>query len=173
MEGRVSRNRVIKRIKQNILKQFMKLSCSRIIPLFAAIIANATLYADVEPLSAKIDAYIISADSDAGETLRLADAANPGDVILYRAVFENTSDAPLESVQPVVPVPVAMTYIDDSAKPRPAEASLDGVNFQAFPILGANGEPVAPEEYRAFRWNAASLQPGVPFTVELRARLAR
>jgi uncharacterized repeat protein (TIGR01451 family) len=144
--------------------------------LFASLgllFTSSALSAQADPLVAKIDAYIVTTAADSSEVLKLAEVANPGDIILYRASFENKGTADLDTVKPVLPIPVGLEYVAGSVRPEPKEVSLDGVTFQAFPAVDAQGEPVSPSVYRAFRWDLDTLPAGAPFTAELRAKLVQ
>lgn len=133
----------------------------------------ASISAAADSLSARIDAYLVTTAPDGSEALKLAEVANPGDVILYRAIFENQAESALVSVRPVLPIPVGLEYSAGSVSPKPQEGSLDGATFKPFPILDSTGEPVAAGTYRAFRWEVSKLDAGAPFTAELRAKLVQ
>ncbi|MGZ0657227.1 hypothetical protein ACWPKO_03800 [Coraliomargarita sp. W4R53] len=138
---------------------------------WALLSSVSVLSAQADPLVAQIDAYIVTTVPDQAEVLKLAEAANPGDIILYRATFENQGDAVLDAVKPIIPIPVGLAYVGGSAKPEPKEVSLDGTTFQAYPAVDAQGEPVAPSAYRALRWELSTLEADALFTAELRAKL--
>lgn len=124
---------------------------------------NADLRADIE-------AFIVTEVE--GETiLEPAEVANPGDIILYQAEFENQSEGPLSELKPTIPIPASLVYVAGSAKPEPQEVSTDGVRFQPFPALDASGEPLEASAIRAVRWHLETLDTGAPFEAELRAEL--
>jgi len=131
----------------------------------------SALSAQADPLVAQIDAYIVTTAPDQAEVLKLAEVANPGDMILYRATFENQGEVALDAVKPIIPIPVGLAYVGGSAKPEPKEVSLDGTNFQPYPAVNQLGESVAPSAYRALRWDLGTLKADAPFTAELRAKL--
>jgi hypothetical protein len=117
--------------------------------------------------------------ADGKERLVAADRAFPGEVIQYDALYENQSAKPLTSVAPMLPIPVGMAFVPESASPAPSEASLDGKKFEPLPILrkvrtpsGRETEVEVPAtEYRALRWKAGDLAPGAKTTITTRVRL--
>jgi uncharacterized repeat protein (TIGR01451 family) len=126
-----------------------------------------------EPLVVTMEAYLVQVTADGEESLTPTSTANPGDIILYRAVFKNEGVEPLRMLQPVIPVPAGLRYVSDSGLPEPSEVSLDGSNFQAFPPVDfLSGQPLNPQFYRALRWQLDELAPGDSFEAELRARLS-
>ncbi|MDQ8193924.1 hypothetical protein QEH59_05780 [Coraliomargarita sp. SDUM461004] len=147
---------------------------TRPLALFCGLfLSMSALAAQSDPLVAQIDAYIVTTDPDSAEVLELAEVANPGDIILYRATFKNQSDTALTAVQPVIPIPAGLEYIEGSAKPAPQEVSLDGITFESLSAVNASGEPVDTTAFRALRWSIDALESDVPFTAELRARLVQ
>jgi hypothetical protein len=73
-----------------------------------------------------------------------------------------------------------LEYLPETAKPAPAMASLDGRNFEPFPLKrtvmlpdGTKKEEAIPySEYRALRWALGDLDSGKATLVSARARLA-
>jgi uncharacterized repeat protein (TIGR01451 family) len=153
----------------HLINKTFKICATLLIPLGGL----TFLHAQDNPLEATIEAYIVTNAPDGSEQLAPAEVANPGDVIVYRARFENQGEAALDSVRPIVPIPVGLEYVADSVNPAPQEASIDGATFQPFPVLDAAGQPVDPASYRSFRWELEKLEFGAPFTAELRARLTQ
>lgn len=126
----------------------------------------------IDPLAARIDAYIVSFAVDGTEVKEPAEVATPGDVILYEAAFENRGSAALIDLKPVIPVPTGLQYLAGSASPAPVACSLDGETFQDFPILDTTtGAPIDASLYRALRWELSRLAPGEHFQAQLRAQL--
>lgn len=105
---------------------------------------------------------------DGKETLAPVGEAEPGQVLVYQATYQNTGDKALGNVAATVPVPASFEYIDGSAQPAATEASLDGKTF--FPV-GQPPEGSKTSAWRALRWSPRSLAAGKSFTVELRARV--
>jgi hypothetical protein len=94
-------------------------------------------------------------------------------VIEYRATYTNTADGVLRSVNPEVPVPAGLTAIAGSDQPKASEASLNGQDFSALPLVDADGQPVPVSKVRAFRWSVDQIQPSESVTVSIRAMVNR
>ena len=130
-------------------------------------------------LNIALTAQKVIAKSDGREQLAAADRAFPGELIQYDALYENRSERPLNNVAPTLPIPTGMMYVADTAKPAPAEASLDGKVFAAIPLKRTVTLPtgevqeqiVPPSEYRALRWHVGELAPGSKTTVMARTRI--
>lgn len=101
-----------------------------------------------------------------------ADKAKPGDIIEYRVVTNNTGKNGVRNLVITLPIPVGMEYLNSSAKPQIAKASLDGKNFANAPLKKKvqGKEVLIPySEYRSIRWNPVDL--GANKSVEMRARV--
>jgi uncharacterized repeat protein (TIGR01451 family) len=130
-------------------------------------------------LAISLTARKVVPQTDGQEKLLPADRAFPGEVIQYDALYLNRSREPLSNVSPVLPIPNGMVFVPDSAKPAPAEASLDGRSFQAIPIkrkittpTGEEKEEEVPStEYRALRWHLGDMASGARMTVTARTKL--
>ncbi|MGD2152027.1 MAG: hypothetical protein PVG79_02090 [Gemmatimonadales bacterium] len=109
--------------------------------------------------------------------------ALPGDVILYRLTFTNTTDVPVRNVEFKDPLPAGLHYVIGSATAdRDAvliSYSIDGGQiFSAEPLIEVvvDGErvtrPAPPELYTHIRWLVTGwVQPGAQVTAEFRAQL--
>lgn len=113
------------------------------------------------------------------EVLEPGERAKPGDVIQYTAVYLNRSSGVIRNLEPVLPIPAGMEYMTNTAKPKPARASLDGKRFERYPIKRkaktADGKEeereVAPAEYRAFRWFVNELEAGKSTNIIVRVKV--
>ena len=113
------------------------------------------------------------------EVLVPATSAKPGDLIEYQARYTNGTGAPVRSLSPSLPVPEAMIYVGNTARPRGFQASVDGKKFGSAPlrrtVKGADGkskiEFIPLSQYRVLRWNLGTLAPGASKTVSARMRL--
>ena len=113
------------------------------------------------------------------EILQAADRAFPGEVIQYDAAYQNQGKRGVHNLQPTLPIPAGLEYLPSVTTPAPAQASLDGKNFEAIPLMrsvatpaGVKQEPVPYSEYRALRWEIGDLDSGKTALVSARARLA-
>ncbi len=118
---------------------------------------------------------------DGKEALVAADRAVPGDVIQYEAHCHNHSQQRVHRLSPSLPIPAGMVFVPGSARPAPAEASLDGMNFSSLPLQRRITRPggqvamveVPATEYRALRWQVGNLDAGSKTNVTARTRLAQ
>ena len=118
--------------------------------------------------------------ADGRETLVEADKAKPGDTIQYAATYRNVGQSPAYNVGATVPIPTGLELVADSAKPAAEQASLDGKNFSAIPLMhdvkNAKGvvesQPVPLSQYRALRWVIKELAAGGDATVSVRTRVS-
>lgn len=130
-------------------------------------------------LSISLVAQKVVKQSNGQDQLQPAERAFPGEVIQYDALCHNQGSEALRRVEPTLPIPAGMVYVPDSAKPAPAQASLDGKNFQPIPlrrkVVLPNGavelREVPATEYRALRWFIGEMAPGSKTTVIARTRL--
>lgn len=130
-------------------------------------------------LAISLEARKVVKQSDGQEKLLPADRAFPGEVVQYDALYFNQSPKPLQNVSPTLPIPNGMVFVPQSAKPSPAEASLDGRKFEPIPIKRKvtlpNGDvteqEVSPTQYRALRWHLGDMAAGAKTTVTARTKL--
>lgn len=125
--------------------------------------------AAAEPLTITTTVNRVATNEKGEETLIPGDRAEPLEILLYRAVYENTTQGTLGAVAAVLPVPPGLGYLTGTAKPAATEASVDGKTY--FPLTKLP-EGVTPADFRALRWAPRDLARGEKFTVELRARVA-
>lgn len=113
------------------------------------------------------------------ESMDSAATVKPGDIIEYSAEYTNRSSAPVTKVLATLPLPAETTLIADSPRPKGAEGSLNGAQFEAIPIVRpvtqAGGStrqvPVALSLYRALRWSIPRLAPGQSVSVNVRVKV--
>jgi uncharacterized repeat protein (TIGR01451 family) len=110
------------------------------------------------------------------EQLVTTEAVRPGDVVEYRATYTNQGDSAVRGLTATLPIPVDTNYLGLTATPGDVEASTDGVNFAAIPLMrkvvGGDGrerwEPVPASEYRALRWQIGELGANASASVAAR-----
>lgn len=107
----------------------------------------------------------------------------PGDIVLYRLTFTNTTDQRVRNVEFKDPLPAGLTYIDGSATADRADVvvtySIDGgQTFTARPMIEKviDGElvtrPAPPDMYTHIRWLVSGwVEPDAQVTAEFRAQL--
>lgn len=132
-----------------------------------------------EPLSIKLTVHKVVIVDDREKHLP-ADAAQPGDLLEYRAEYRNTGRTPTTRLKAVVPVPAqGLEYLPGSASPQAVSASVDGRHFAPAPLTRAvtlpNGRreirPVPVAEYRYLQWHLGELAPGASAVVKARMKV--
>lgn len=117
---------------------------------------------------------------DGKEVLVSAEKARPGDVIEYRAVYQNDGRTAVRELDATLPVPNGLEYLPKTAAPAVVLASTDGRTFAPVPLVrkarAADGREVVREvplsEYRALRWSIGTLAAKESRTVRARMRVA-
>lgn len=155
------------------------------IPFLAAVMmvivttSHAWAAPEPEPLNIKLTVHKI-AIVDGQEKHLPADAAQPGDLLEYRAEYRNTGKTPTAQVKAVVPVPAqGLEYLPGSASPPAVNASVDGRRFTPAPLTRAvtlpDGRreirPVPVAEYRYLQWHLGELRPGASAVVKARMKV--
>jgi uncharacterized repeat protein (TIGR01451 family) len=120
------------------------------------------------------------------EKLQSATYVETGDVLEYAVVYSNRGRKAVSALVATLPIPVGMTYIEDSAVPAKVEASIDGQSFYPVPLLwdvrthklltkqeslAVISEHVPVANYRALRWQMPMLKPKGDFTARARVSL--
>jgi uncharacterized repeat protein (TIGR01451 family) len=134
------------------------------------------------PLRAEVKVSLVAnkiLKSDGTEIRQSGERAKPGDVIEYVAEYRNTDKAPVRKVVATLPVPAGVEYLPDTAVPKLALASTDGVHFSAIPLkrtvrdaAGQATEELVPySEYRSLRWNLEEISGGGSKTVKARMKV--
>lgn len=133
-----------------------------------------------EAVSCELKAFKVEKSNPDSEQEKLvpAQAAKPGQVIEYRAKYTNNLKKKITSLKPTIPIPTGMTWIP-GRKEKVSEASLDGKNFQKFPIKESRTlesgkvEQVAvdPSRYRALRWYVQELPAGGDILISTRVMI--
>jgi uncharacterized repeat protein (TIGR01451 family) len=132
-----------------------------------------------------ITAQILPAAREGDEQAARGDreAMLPGDVVVYRLTFTNTTDVPVRNVEFKDPVPAGLRYVAGSAAADREDVTIaysidGGRTYSAQPMieLVVDGErvmrPAPPEMYTHIRWLVAGwVQPGAQVTAEFRAQL--
>jgi uncharacterized repeat protein (TIGR01451 family) len=129
------------------------------------------------PLETRLEARKVTRAADGRETYAPADAARPGDVIEYAATYRNTGERAIRDLVATLPIPPHTEFVAGSARPAAAHASVDAARFEALPLkrrVSRDGraveEAVPLRDYRALRWQVASLaaRQSVTFTARVR-----
>jgi len=114
------------------------------------------------------------------EVLAPADKAKPGEILEYRAVYQNDGKRDVRQLMATLPIPSGVEYLPRTAAPAVVLASLDGKTYAAVPLTRkertADGREVIREipaaEYRFLRWAVGTLPAKQSRTVTARVRVA-
>lgn len=142
------------------------------------------------PLKLDLSSYrVVVVQNDRGEKVETFEPAvdvAPGDLVEWRLQATNHSKEALRDVALVIPVPEAMAYVPQTARPLEMngatvlpEFSYDGVHFSRPPlykkkIVKENGierevqVEVPPEAYTHVRWVIPIMLAGQQITVTMR-----
>lgn len=111
------------------------------------------------------------------------DKAKPGDVVEYRADYQNVSDGQskgsVSHVNAILPVPSGMEYLPGTALPPEVMASTDDIHYAPVPLKrsvnGSDGktkaELVPYSEYKSLRWDLGEIGPGAAKSVRARMQV--
>ena len=132
-----------------------------------------------EPLSITLSAQKVQKSADGKETLSKADKVAPDDLLEYSAVYRNRSKDSISGLNASLPIPFGMTYVAKSARPESVLASVDGVKFEAEPLMrtvkdkdGKEQQIAVPySEYRNLRWAIGTMEGGKRLEVSARMRV--
>ena len=134
-----------------------------------------------QPLVVTLTANKVVKDASGKEVFSKADKVKPGDVVEYRANYANVSQAGLSAVVATLPIPKGMEYIDRTANPVAASATVDAVKYESVPLkrivkdkAGKQVTTLVPvTEYRALRWSLGNIQAGKVIAVSARVHVAK
>lgn len=122
-----------------------------------------------EGVTSILQVYKITVDDDGEETATETTEVTPGDLIEYRVTYTNNLDNSITQLLPILPIPVGMEYMLESASPNLEGASLSNTGtFQRLPLTRQVRQPdgttveeeVPSREYRRLRWMVPSLNAG-------------
>ena len=136
--------------------------------------------AQAPALAPVLKLFKVMRNASGKESFVPASSIRPGDTVEYRVTYRNTSTRTLSKVSAVLPIPAALSYLPNSARPGNAQASLDGLTYGAIPlkrrVRDASGVEktvlVASSQYRFLRWSLGNMSAGRTLQVSARARLA-
>jgi uncharacterized repeat protein (TIGR01451 family) len=143
--------------------------------------ASAQERGQPNPLS--ITAENLMAADEQHQELADPNTALPGDVILYRLTFTNTTEVPVRSIEFKDPLPGGLHYVDGSATADRDDVTITfsidgGQTYVAEPLIEKviDGErrtvPAPPEMFTHVRWLVSGwVEPGAQVTAEFKAQL--
>lgn len=146
----------------------MKIKCTLLIMILG--FAVPVLAQQGEGVSSVLEAYRITVNDNGEEIAVETTEVAPGDFIEYRLTYTNNLDESVSSLSAILPIPIGMEYILETATPKPEGASLSntGNAFQPVPLTRQVRQPdgtttqeeVPGREYRRLRWLVPSLEAG-------------
>ncbi|MAB67871.1 MAG: hypothetical protein CL662_13620 [Bacteroidetes bacterium] len=147
--------------------------------LFLGLSVNAN--AQNDELSSVLKAFKITLGADGNEVATEVTEVKPGDIIEYRLTYQNETDGSLTQITPVLPIPLEMFYLDNSASPELSGASVSPTanDFRQPPLTrqvtlpdGSQVNRVIPaQEYRRIQWLVPALAAGESITLTARVEV--
>ena len=147
----------------------MKNKCTLLAILLLGFVSQAFAQQQ-EGITSVLEVFRITVDENGEEIAVATTDVTPGDLIEYRLTYTNNLGNSISSLRPVLPIPIGMEYLLDSASPNPEGASLSntGNSFQSVPLTREVRQPdgttvteeVPGREYRRLRWLVPSLEAG-------------
>ncbi|MBO6534955.1 MAG: hypothetical protein JJ966_01950 [Balneolaceae bacterium] len=147
----------------------MKNTCIFLTMMLLGFAANAMAQQNNGVVSV-LEQLLVTVDENGQEILTPTEEAKPGDTLVYRVTYTNNLDNGITELRPVLPIPIGMEYLLESATPNAEGASLSntGNTFQNLPLTrqvrqpdGTTIEELVPgREYRRLRWLVPSLEAG-------------
>ena len=133
-------------------------------------------------ISVQLEQFKVIKQASGADTFSAVSSVKPGDLIEYRATYNNHDKYPVKGMIATIPVPVGMEFVPQSTRPEKmaVEASTKNGIFSPIPLMHpvkqANGalksEPIATADYRAIRWNLGQMPGGGTTTVIMRAQVS-
>jgi uncharacterized repeat protein (TIGR01451 family) len=156
------------------IRSSLALAC--VLAAFAAVPTTARAAGDV---TVELTANRVT-KSQGRDVLAPAEAARPGDVIQYKALYKNGGKTEARGFAATLPIPRGTHYVQGTASPKRVEASLDGRTFAPIPLTRKVRLPdgrtvtrdVPASEYVALRWSLGVLPAQAAREVTARVRIA-
>lgn len=134
----------------------------------------------VNSLQVQLSANKIFTDASGVERVLPAVSVRPGDIVEYRATYQNKGTKNMRDVRAMLPIPVGgMEYLPEASSPRLLRASVDGKHFDAIPLQRVirldkgkqQLQPVPLSAYRFLRWHLGDVGAGKSVTISSRMRV--
>lgn len=150
-----------------------------LIIFLSTVLSLAAAQAESGKLTSELKVWSVVRQADGAETLQPAQTVKPGDVLQYSAVYMNPDQRPVTRLMASLPIPAGTELVGASALPREVQASVDGKDYAAMPLMRkvrrADGQlidvPVPLAEYRSLRWPEQQVAAGASFTTSARVRV--
>lgn len=132
-------------------------------------------------VSSVLKAYKITFDADSNEVATEVTEVKPGDTIEYRLTYQNGTGGDISQLQPVLPIPLEMFYLESSASPELSGASVStqANDFRQPPLTRQVTLPdgsqvnrvISAQEYRRIQWLVPALAAGESVTLTARVEV--
>lgn len=157
-----------------------KLTRFIVFALAALCVAFPAVAADKGTVAVTLTGQKVVKGPDGKEKFESADKAKPGDIIMYKAVYQNKGKEMAADVKATIPVPPGTEYVAGSAVPPQVMASVDGKDYAPVPLKRKVKLPSGKEElrnvpiedYRFIRWDLKTLAPGKNATVSMKVKIS-
>lgn len=136
-----------------------------------------------EEVSSELKVYKITANDGGEEVAEEVESITPGDTLEYRVTYTNNLGNAISNLQPMLPIPEGIRYLEDTASPEVSMASLsfEGKNFQVLPIIReettSSGlivkREVPASQYRRLQWNVSTLEASESITMSARVQVSQ
>ena len=145
-----------------------------------ALSAPPSLFAQAKKdVGASLTVQKVVVAQDGKEQFLSADQATPNEILLYTAVYTNRTGGAVKGLVALLPIPPGVEYLEGTAHPAGAKASIDGVTFQPIPLKrkvmladGTQSEVLVPtSEYRELQWTIRDLAADASFSASARAKI--
>lgn len=132
-------------------------------------------------VTSELKAFKITMDGDSNEVATEVTELKPGDTIEYRLTYQNRTGGDITQLRPVLPIPLEMFYLGESASPVLNGASISTIadDFKQPPLTrlvtlpdGSQVNRTIPaEEYRRLQWLVPALAAGESITLTARVKV--
>lgn len=123
-------------------------------------------------ITSELKVFQVSQLESGEDLLEPASAVAPGAIVEYRAIFTNTSDSEIKSVNLEIPVPEQTRYIPSSDAPMASQFVLrdDSVLKNSEAVF--EGDQVSPDLVGSVAWSIASIAAGESVELKIRVRIS-
>ena len=127
---------------------------SALLAIVASVFLLSAAYAD-DALKMELTANKVVKNTEGKVSYLPVRTAPAGTVIQYKATYTNTVNQNINDLAVTLPIPANMTFTGE-VSPASAQASIDGKNYAAMPLMRkVDGKMVKIplSEYRTLRWD--------------------
>ena len=144
--------------------------------IIALILCVITVYAAGDKvLKTELKAFKVTS-KEKKETFTSCEKVKPGDIIEYRLIITNISKKQITKVSPKIPVPAETIYINNSAKPNHAFATIDGskyIEITAVTDPQNKAKKIDPTKFKIIKWEIDQMDPNESATLKIRVKVQK